>query len=76
MEETNLTSLRKGEKVRITSILNGESSLRLMEMGLVPGVELQLMAISPFGDPIAIKLADYSLSLRLNDAKQIIVERI
>ncbi len=76
MEETNLTSLRKGDSARIKSISNGESSLRLMEMGLVPGVKLQLMAVSPFGDPIAIKLDDYSLSLRLNDACQIIVEKI
>ena len=76
MAYKSLSSLQKGERAVIKSILNGESSLRLMEIGLVPGVELELLAISPFGDPIAIKLADFSLSLRLSDANQIQVEII
>jgi ferrous iron transport protein A len=75
MESIPLSSLNKGEKARIVSIRNGESALRLMEMGLVIGVELELMAISPFGDPIAIKLDDFSISLRKEDAKQIEVHR-
>jgi ferrous iron transport protein A len=74
MNQRNVTVLKKGERAIVHEILQGESALRLMEMGIVPGVELELLAISPFGDPIAIQLDDFSLSLRLNDARLIIVK--
>jgi ferrous iron transport protein A len=74
MNQRNVTVLKKGERAIVHEILQGESALRLMEMGIVPGVELELLAISPFGDPIAIQLDDFSLSLRLNDAHLIIIK--
>ncbi|GAA0875173.1 FeoA family protein [Wandonia haliotis] len=73
--KTVLSDLRKGDKAVITEITEGTSTLRLMELGLIPGAELRVVAVSPFGDPIAISLDDYSLSLRLHDAKQVVIER-
>ena len=45
-----------------------------MEMGCVPGEEVIVEQIAPLGDPISIRVAGYSLSLRKNEANQIIVE--
>jgi ferrous iron transport protein A len=71
MEVKSLAQLHKGEKGRIVAIHPGESALRLMEIGLVIGADIELLATSPFGDPIAVKLDDFSVSLRKEDAKQI-----
>jgi Fe2+ transport system protein FeoA len=42
-----------------------------MEMGLVVGKKLKVLFKAPFGDPIAIDLGGYVLSLRLDEAKLI-----
>ena len=68
-----LSSLLKGDKAIINKIKDSSLSLKLMEMGCLPGEKVRVDAISPFGDPIAIKVSDYTLSLRLSDAKNIFV---
>ena len=73
-KERNLTTLKKGEQGIIAKVISGASSLRLMEMGLVPGAKIKLSAISPFGDPIAIQVGAFSLSLRKSDAEQVLVK--
>jgi Fe2+ transport system protein FeoA len=47
-----------------------------MEMGCVPGENILVDQVAPFGDPISIKVSGYSLSLRLNEAEDIEVEII
>ncbi len=44
---------------------------RLMEMGLLPGTEIQTVRRAPLGDPLKIRLRGYLLSLRLADAARI-----
>ncbi|MEX2175908.1 MAG: ferrous iron transport protein A [Pirellulaceae bacterium] len=48
-----------------------EISLRLMEMGLIPGVELQLIGVAPLGDPLELELRGYRLSIRRSEAARI-----
>jgi Fe2+ transport system protein FeoA len=45
-----------------------------MEMGCVPGELIHLEQVAPLGDPISVTIAGYRLSLRLNEAKHIIVD--
>ncbi len=45
-------------------------------MGCVPGERITVDQIAPFRDPISITVAGYQLSLRLNEADQILVEEI
>lgn len=45
-----------------------------MEMGCIPGEAVVIENIAPLGDPIAIQVAGYSLSLRKNDARHIWIE--
>jgi ferrous iron transport protein A len=48
----------------------------LMEMGCIPGEKVKVEQIAPLGDPISITVAGYCLSLRLNEARNILVEEI
>ena len=69
-----LSDLRKGEEAVISSIEDGALSLKLMEMGCMPGERVKVEAVAPFGDPIAICVADYTLSMRKSDAEKIILD--
>ncbi|MDW8802401.1 ferrous iron transport protein A [Clostridium sp. A1-XYC3] len=64
-------------KVRVVQI-NPESKMRrrIMDMGIVKGTELVLEGKAPMGDPIEIGVRGYNLSLRKNEAKDVIVEVI
>ena len=43
-------------------------------MGCIPGEEVSVEQTAPLGGPISIRVAGYSLSLRKNEAAQIILE--
>jgi ferrous iron transport protein A len=69
-----LSELRQGERATIKSFASSELELKLMEMGCIPGEMVVVEQVAPLGDPISIRVAGYSLSLRLNEADQIILE--
>jgi ferrous iron transport protein A len=71
-----LSSVKPGTKVKIKSFENHEIILKLMEMGCLPEEEILVWKKAPLGDPIYIMVSGYSLSLRLDEADQIIVETI
>ncbi len=71
-----LSSVKPGTKVKIKSFENHEIILKLMEMGCLPEEEILVWKKAPFGDPIYVMVSGYSLSLRLDEADQIIVETI
>lgn len=52
----------------------GSVRVRLMELGIVPGTEVQLVRRAPLGDPMQISLRGYQLSLRRGEADLIEVE--
>jgi ferrous iron transport protein A len=45
-------------------------------MGCVPGETIKVDQVAPLGDPIAITVSGYNLSLRLDEAKYIFVEEL
>lgn len=69
-----LSELKKGQKAVIKLINNKEILLKLMEMGCLPGEKIEVEKIAPMGDPISIAVSGYHLSLRLNEADQVIVD--
>lgn len=71
-----LSELRPGQKGIIRKFNSNEIFLKLMEMGCVPGETILLEKIAPLGDPVSINVAGYHLSLRLNEADNILVELI
>lgn len=49
------------------------TALRLLEMGLTPGVSVRVVAAAPLGDPLELELRGYRLSIRRHDAARVIV---
>jgi ferrous iron transport protein A len=71
-----LSELKIAETAKIKRILEGTSALRLMELGIVKGAEVQLRSVAPFGNPIAIQINSSIISLRKEDAALIELESI
>ena len=69
-----LSQLKAGERGRIQGFETSDLELKLMEMGCIPGELVIVEKIAPLGDPISIRIAGYSLSLRINEADQILLE--
>ena len=67
-----LTDLPIGKDARVVAV-NGTGSItrRLLEMGLIPGVTVQVVKMAPFGDPIEIRVRGYSLAMRRSEADAI-----
>ncbi len=57
----------------IIATVGGEGPLRLrfLDMGLIPGTQVQLRKIAPMGDPIQIRVRGYELTIRRDDARMI-----
>ena len=55
-------------------VSTGEMGRRIREMGMVPNTEIQIQGRAPLRDPVAVKLKDYVLTLRNNEADFIHVE--
>lgn len=53
---------------------NAAASLRLREMGVLPGTAVTLVRTAPMGDPIEIKVRGYHLTLRKSEADHVVVE--
>jgi len=69
-----LTTLAVGSAARVVEInLPPANRPRLMEMGLLVGTRVELVRFAPLGDPVEIKVRGYNLTLRRNEAEQILV---
>jgi len=66
-----VADLKIGERGVICCFSDQEMSLKLLEMGCLPGSEIELSSKAPFGDPICIKVLGYSLSMRVEEAATI-----
>jgi ferrous iron transport protein A len=71
---TTLNTLKIGQSATIQSFTDEFLSLKLIEMGCLPGETVKLTNIAPFGDPIAIEVSGYLLSLRKQEASTVVVK--
>jgi ferrous iron transport protein A len=69
-----LSELKPGQSGIIQSFEEDEILLKLMEMGFLPGELVTVEQVAPLGDPMAIQVAGYAVSLRLNEASKIVVD--
>lgn len=69
-----LTELPYKQKAIIKSFGHTELYVKLLEMGCIPEEEISVELTAPLGDPIAINVAGYHLSLRNDEAENIMVE--
>ena len=73
--QKSLRQLPVGAKAKIISVTAaGEIGRRLRDMGLSPGSEIEILGRAPLKDPVSIRLKNYTLTLRNNEADFITVE--
>ena len=70
----SVADLKLGEKGTICCFADEEMSLKLLEMGCLPGSEVKVNCKAPLGDPICIQVSGYNLSLRLDEASTIMLK--
>ena len=70
-----LREAKIGDTVRVIK-LHGEGAVkrRIMDMGITKGVEVHLRKVAPLGDPLEVTVRGYELSIRRNEAENILVE--
>lgn len=70
-----LNSFVVGQKGKVLSILaQGKMKRKLFDMGVTPGVEIELKKVAPLGDPLQLKLRGYDLLIRKDEAANVIME--
>ncbi len=72
-----LSDMKEGETGKITRIGgNGALRRRILEMGLLKDSEVYVEKYAPLKDPIELIVKGYHLSMRVNEASQIMVEKM
>ena len=75
MPRMNLRQLAPGQKASIVKITAyGELGRRIRDMGLVPGMSLQVIGRAPLRDPVALRIEGSSIALRNREADYVDVE--
>lgn len=73
-----LTTLKIGEQAHVTHLsarCRGPERRRFLDMGILPGTEIQAELVSPSGDPVAYRIRGALIALRSEQANLIYVER-
>ena len=72
----SIKDLKAGESAKIISV-GGEGEIRqhFLDMGLIPGAYIRVEKYAPMGDPVEIRISGYELTLRINDAAKIEIEK-
>lgn len=71
LRERSLADLKKGESSKILTLNDSELSLKLLDMGCVPGCKVTVNFKAPFGGPISFLICGYNLSLRKEEAQSV-----
>lgn len=72
-----LNKLHVGVPAVITKV-GGEGVLRcrFLDMGIIPKTKIKIKKVAPLGDPIEIRVRDYTLTIRMEDAEKIEVKQL
>lgn len=66
-----MAQMKPGEVAIISELEDDILSVKLMEMGCLPGATIRFNFSAPLGDPVCISVSGYELSLRLEEASTI-----
>lgn len=67
----NVAQMKPGDVGIIAGFTDEHISVKLMEMGCLPGIPVRFNFTAPLGDPVCISVSGYELSLRLEEAATI-----
>ena len=71
-----LKDAKPGMVVKVEAIEASELKDRLMSMGMVKGTKEKVLRSAPLGDPIAVSVRSFNMSIRLSDAAKVTVTQI
>lgn len=75
MNLINMRQMKKNQSGLIKAVTaHGELGRRIREMGLVPGTPVKIQGRAPLNDPVALRVMDFTLTLRNSEADFIEVE--
>jgi DtxR family Mn-dependent transcriptional regulator len=78
-DHVRLSQIPSGAKARVIGILptcRGVQRRRLLDLGIVPGTEVETELVSMGGDPVAYRIRGALIALRKSQADAIQVDRI
>ena len=71
----SLETLAVGDTARVSDVAGDDAvAIRLLEMGLTPGVMVRVLGRAPFGDPLELAVRGYRLSIRRAEAARVTIE--
>ncbi len=73
MSDPNASILKKGQSAQIIDINIDEIPLKLIEMGCLPGNDIELIQIAPMGDPLFFNVNDSKVAIRKKTASAIYI---
>jgi len=69
-----LRKAKVNQKLKIRTVsADGELGRRIRDLGLIPGTEVHVIGKAPLKDPVALRLRDFTLTLRNSEADHIMV---
>jgi ferrous iron transport protein A len=74
-----LAELGRGERAIVVGYSDGvepSTARRLFDLGLVPGIEVELVRRAPLRDPVIFRVGDYEIALRAAQSRCIHVELV
>jgi ferrous iron transport protein A len=71
-----IATLERGEKAIIQDFDIDSIPLKLIEMGCLPGNQVELVQFAPFNDPLYININDSYVAIRKETALQISIKKI
>ncbi len=76
-EIKSLALLKNGQKAKIKKLhTKGKLLYKLLDMGFINNVEVEIIREAPLFDPMQLKLHNYHLSIRRSEAKLIEIEEV
>lgn len=73
----SLDRLDRGVAARVADVVGSDAvAIRLLEMGLTPGVVVRLVGRAPLGDPLELEVRGYRLSLRQAEAARVALDSL
>jgi len=68
-----LSQVKRGESAVVESFTDDLMKLKLMEMGCLPGEIITVDRFAPLGDPMAVRVGNATLSIRMDEADNVLV---